>query len=319
MRDLRTRETPRIVCATCARTVTPYTVDLTASVWETNSRSERRDPSWRLSAPREIAYVEVRLVGVFTFFEIRSSFTPHLDLRGPADAAEARVTPLPFSFRQPTPTATPRTRRLLLVQREGGLARDWSRLLENAGIAVDRAGSGIEALAALERFEPDVALLDVMLPDGDGVELVQEVARRKPLLPIVVASSESAEQRVLGALRAGASGYVFSDDMEQRVVAVVEEAMRGGSPMSRPVARLLLEACRGHVEIGESATRLTRRERGVLSMLAEGHSYSEVGASLGVSENTVRSHVRSIYEKLGVSSKTEAVMAALRLGLVRVR
>ena len=78
------------------------------------------------------------------------------------------------------------------------------------------------------------------------------------------------------------------------------------------VARLLLEACRGHVGIGESATRLTRRERGVLSMLAEGHSYSEVGASLGVSENTVRSHVRSIYEKLGVSSKTEAVMAALR-------
>ncbi len=229
------------------------------------------------------------------------------------------MTPLPFSFRQPTPTATPRARRLLLLQRDGDLAEDWLQLLHQAGIVVERAATGAEALATLDVFQPEVALLDLMLPDVDGVELVQELARQRPGLPIVVASTESDEQRVLAALRAGAIGYVFSADMDQRVVAVVEEAMRGGSPMSRPVARLLLDACRGKVGSGETATRLTRRERGVLTMLAEGHSYSEVGHSLGVSENTVRSHVRSIYEKLGVSSKTEAVMTALRLGLVRVR
>jgi len=94
--------------------------------------------------------------------------------------------------------------------------------------------------------------------------------------------------------------------------------MRGGAPLSRPVARLLLQACRGTRRDRTPLPDLTRRENTVLGMLAEGKSYAEVGLRLGVSENTVRSHVRSIYEKLGVKSKTEAVIAALRLGLVRL-
>lgn len=229
------------------------------------------------------------------------------------------VTPLPFTFRKLTPSATPRVKRLLLQQRDAELARAWSGLLHTAGVSVKRVENSRDALSALDGFGPDAAVLDLVLPDGDGVELVREIARRDPQLPVVVVSAETDESRILAAIRAGASGYVFAQDMGERVVSVVEEALRGGAPLSRPVSRLLLHACRGPGDSTAPVPDLTRREQSVLGMLAEGKSYADVGTRLGVSENTVRSHVRSIYDKLGASSKTEAVMTALRLGLVRVR
>lgn len=228
------------------------------------------------------------------------------------------VTPLPFSFRQPTPSGTPRVRRLLLLQPDAEFARALSATLDTAHIAVTRVSTQAEALTALVQFAPDVALVDLMLPDGDGVELIAGLARLRPGLPIVVITSESDDARILAAIRAGASGYLFKADLGPRVVPVIEEAMRGGAPLSRQVARLLLQACRGISRDRASFPDLTRREHTVVGMLAEGKSYAEVGLRLGVSENTVRSHVRSIYEKLGVKSKTEAVIAALRLGIVRL-
>lgn len=228
------------------------------------------------------------------------------------------VTPLPFSFRQPTPSGTPGVRRLLLLQPDAEFARALSVTLHTALIDVTHVCTQGEALSALARFTPDVALVDLMLPDGDGVELIAAMSRLRQALPIVVLTSESEEDRILAAIRAGASGYLFKADLGARVVPVIEEAMRGGAPLSRPVARLLLQACRGTRRDRATLPDLTRRENTVLGMLAEGKSYAEVGLRLGVSENTVRSHVRSIYEKLGVKSKTEAVIAALRLGLVRL-
>lgn len=228
------------------------------------------------------------------------------------------MTPLPFSFRQPTPTGTARVRTLLLLQPDPEFARALSASLDAAQVGVTRVSTCAEALAALSQFLPDVALIDLVLPDGDGVELIAELARRQPTLPIVVVTSENDDARILGAIRAGASGYLFKDDLGPRIVAVIEEAMRGGTPLSRPVARLLLQACRGSGREKAATVDLTRRENTVVGMLAEGKSYAEVGLRLGVSENTVRSHVRSIYDKLGVRSKTEAVIAALRLGIVRL-
>lgn len=228
------------------------------------------------------------------------------------------MTPLPFSFRQPTPMGTARVRRLLLLQPDPEFARALAATLDAAHVGVTRVSSSAEALSALSLFLPDVAMIDLVLPDGDGIELIAEISRRQPTLPIVVVTSENDDARILGAIRAGASGYLFKDDLGPRIVAVIEEAMRGGTPLSRPVARLLLQACRGSGRDKAASVDLTRRENTVVGMLAEGKSYAEVGQRLGVSENTVRSHVRSIYDKLGVRSKTEAVIAALRLGIVRL-
>jgi len=228
------------------------------------------------------------------------------------------VTPTPFSFRKLTPNPQPRVRRVLLIEDDLEFAQNIGPMLEEAELEVERVASKSAALAALTRFAPDVALVDLSLPDCDGTELIRDLCRERSGMPVVVVTQVSDEARILAAIRAGAAGYVFKADVGQRVVQVIEEALRGGAPLSRPVARLLLRVYRGGLPPEPAAPALTRRERSVLAMLAEGKSYAEVGLKLGVSENTVRSHVRSIYEKLGVSSKTEAVMTGLRLGLVRM-
>jgi len=131
------------------------------------------------------------------------------------------VTPLPFSFRQPTPSGTPRVRRLLLLQPDAEFARALSVTLQTAHIDVTHVSTQGEALSALARFGPDVALVDLMLPDGDGVELIAAMSRLRQGLPIVVLTSESEDDRILAAIRAGASGYLFKADLGARVVPVI--------------------------------------------------------------------------------------------------
>lgn len=227
------------------------------------------------------------------------------------------VTPVPFAFRLPTPLPTSKSRRVLIAQSDPAFAAELGAALGAAGYGVHQVSSRAEALAVAADLRPDVIILDLELPDG-GQPLIEELARRRPNVPVVVVTAVSEEARILTAIRAGAVGYIFKDDVGQRAVPIVEEAARGGTPLSRTVARLLLRAFRGNEPKASTHPDLTPREQGVLGMLARGKSYAEVGSMLGVSENTVRSHVRSIYEKLGASSKTEAVMIGLRIGLLRV-
>jgi DNA-binding NarL/FixJ family response regulator len=227
------------------------------------------------------------------------------------------VTPVPFAYRPPTPISTPKLRRILIVQSDaifGGIL--WEALTK-AGFGAHLTASRADASSVSTELRPDIVIADLELPD-DGLPLIEEFSRRRPSIPTIVVTAVADEGRILTAIRAGAVGYVFKDDVGQRAVAIVEEAMRGGTPLSRSVARLLLRTFRGEEPKVSTRVDLTPREQGVLGMLARGKSYAEVGATLGVSENTVRSHVRSIYEKLGASSKTEAVMIGLRLGLLRV-
>lgn len=228
------------------------------------------------------------------------------------------MTALPYSFRSPTPPSAPAVRRVLVVHADTEFAARLTSSLSDGGIASRTSRTRAESLAAFEELAPDVVLVDLALADACGIAFIREISARRPTLPIVVLTTERDEARILSAIRAGATGYVFQGEVESRVVTIVEEALRGGAPLSRPVARLLLQAFRGAELRPQGQPELTPRERTVLGMLSEGKSYAEVGTTLGVSENTVRSHVRSIYDKLGVSSKTEAVMAALRFGLLRV-
>lgn len=227
------------------------------------------------------------------------------------------VTPVPFAFRLPTPVPASKFRRVLVAQADAAFAAQLAEALGAAGFGVHTASSRLEAQALAAELRPDVVILDLELPD-EGQPLIEELARRRPNVPTVVVTAVTDEARILTAIRAGAVGYIFKDDVGPRTVAIVEEAIRGGTPLSRSVARLLLRAFRGDEPKSSPHPELTPREQGVLGMLAQGKSYAEVGSMLGVSENTVRSHVRSIYEKLGASSKTEAVMIGLRAGLLRV-
>lgn len=212
-------------------------------------------------------------------------------------------------------------RRLLVVEDDPRLGGALAQLLAASAFDAAIARSGTEAERLLSDGAFDAALVDLGLPDVDGVDLIGRLRARRPAMPVLVVTVVSLEAKILAALRAGACGYLYKEDLGLRLVDAVEEALEGGAPMSRDVARKLVE----HVRRGEEdasaaddprATALTDRERAVLEAFATGERYEDVARSLDMSVNTVRSHVRSIYDKLDVTSKTEAVVLAKRLGLL---
>jgi DNA-binding NarL/FixJ family response regulator len=181
-----------------------------------------------------------------------------------------------------------------------------------------RVVHGVRDAVAAVAFCADVVIVDLILPDGDGVDVISRLALGDPELPILVLSSVDNDTRVLGALRAGARGYLFKEDVAQ-LARSVDELRCGQSPMSAGVARLVLRELRSLPGAGGVAGvvqrgTLTTRELEVVEHLRRGLTYEEVGAALGVSTNTVRTYIRSVYEKLQVSTKTEAVLEVLRRG-----
>jgi DNA-binding NarL/FixJ family response regulator len=211
---------------------------------------------------------------------------------------------------------------VLFVEDDARYQRSIAALLPPSGLEVTFASAGREALRLLPSVNPDVCVVDLGLPDMAGDELIRALTRLRPGLPIVVLSVASSEAKIIGALRAGAAGYLLKEDAARLLTRAIDEALLGGAPMSTSVAQMVLSELRAvgaqKVSAAPGDERpLTRREIEIVEYLARGLSYGDVGTALGISANTVRAHIRSIYDKLVVASKTEAVMVALRLGLLQ--
>ncbi|HET8648122.1 MAG TPA: response regulator transcription factor [Vicinamibacteria bacterium] len=174
-----------------------------------------------------------------------------------------------------------------------------------------------EALPVLERDPPHVALVDIGLPGMSGIEGIRRLKQRHPDLPLLVLSVYEDDDRIFEALCAGASGYLLKKTPPARLLECVREAAGGGGPMSPEVARRVIALFREFRPPARVDYDLTPHEARLLGMFVRGHNYKTAAAELGVTVNTVSFHVRSIYEKLQVHSRTEAVAKALREGLVR--
>jgi len=172
------------------------------------------------------------------------------------------------------------------------------------------------ALPPLLARPPDVLLCDIALPGMSGIEGVRRLKAAWPELQALMLTVHSDDGHVFEAICAGASGYLLKDTPPERLVAAVRELAAGGAPMSSEVARRVLALVRTVAPPPASEHELTPREHDVLRALAEGHSYKTAAKALGMALDTVRYHVRSIYAKLHVHSKSEAVLQALRRGLV---
>lgn len=192
------------------------------------------------------------------------------------------------------------------------------RISQDAGFCVTHAvGTCNDIRALLQNEAPDVLLVDLGLPDGSGIDVIAEAVTRYPKLNVMVITVFGDERRVVGAIRAGAAGYLLKDDHASELVAAIHQLNDGGSPISPAIARHLIRVFR--TETGaedEGVQPLSAREQEVLSLAAKGFSYAEIAKVIGLSSNTVASYTKNIYKKLSVSSRAQAIYEASRLGLL---
>ncbi len=173
-----------------------------------------------------------------------------------------------------------------------------------------------EALEKIEHDPPDVALVDIGLPGMSGIEGIRLLKERRPDLVFLVLSVYDDDERIFDALCAGACGYMLKKTPPARLLESLREAVEGGSPMSPEVARRVIALFREIRPPERADYALTPHEKRLLKLFVEGHNYKTAAAELGVTVNTVSFHLRKIYEKLQVHSKSEAVAKALRDRLV---
>jgi DNA-binding NarL/FixJ family response regulator len=167
-----------------------------------------------------------------------------------------------------------------------------------------------EALAKIPREAPDVVLMDIELPKRSGIECVRELKRLLPKLPVMMLTAYDDPEKIFESLRAGACGYLLKRTSLVEVLDAIQEMHRGGSPMSTQIARRVVASLHQPTPT-TTASSLTEREEQILARLAKGFSNKEIADLLSVSLETVRTHLRHIYEKLHVHSRTEAVVKFL--------
>jgi len=178
-------------------------------------------------------------------------------------------------------------------------------------------GNCEDMLPQLESDKPDVILMDIGLPGMSGIEGTREVKKKRPATTVLVLSVYEDNDNIFQALCMGASVYLVKNTPPAQLIEAIKEAHEGGSPMSSSIARKVVNLFRKNLSGRmESDVHLTKRETEILTGLSNGHSYISVAETLFISVDTVRYHIRNIYQKLEVHSQSEAVSKAIRKGLI---
>jgi two-component system NarL family response regulator len=175
---------------------------------------------------------------------------------------------------------------------------------------VAEAANGIDALAAFEQHRPDVTLLDLRMPEMEGVEVVRQIRARDPQARVIVLTTYDTDDDIQRALKAGAKAYILKDIAAEALIRCIHDVLAGKTYLAPAAAARLAE--------GMTRVQLTPRELATLRLMADGRANKEIASALGISERTVKTHLGHLFGKLGVTSRTEAVRIASRRGLVRL-
>jgi DNA-binding NarL/FixJ family response regulator len=175
---------------------------------------------------------------------------------------------------------------------------------------VAEAGNGLEAIAAFERYHPDVTLLDLRMPVMEGVDAVRQIRERDPGARVIVLTTYDTDDEIAGALKAGAKAFVLKDIAADDLIDCIRTVLGGKTYLAPSAAAKLAE--------GVTRVQLTPREMATLRLMADGRANKEIASELKISERTVKTHLGHLFEKLGVTSRTEAIKVATRRGLVRL-
>ena len=214
------------------------------------------------------------------------------------------------------------TVRLMLADDHRMLREGLRRSLTDDGFdVVGEASDGEEAVRLAGDLLPDVVLMDVSMPDVDGVEATRRIRRLYPDIQVVMLTMHADESVIADALRAGAAGYLVKDCSIDEIAAAVRMAANEDADLSPELAGAMLDEVRRltpEPAIEESDKIITRREIDVLQLIADGCSTPEVAERLFISQKTVKNHLASIYQKLDARDRTQAVLQAVRMGIVRL-
>jgi DNA-binding NarL/FixJ family response regulator len=183
---------------------------------------------------------------------------------------------------------------------------------------VGEAHTGEEAVELCLREEPDVVLMDLSMPVMDGIAATRKILSLLPRTRILVLTVHTDEAHVFQGVKAGAQGYILKDCAPEDLAQAIRTVHTGGTIMSQDIARRMLTTFEGIRSDADFAPRLTERELGVVRAMAQGKSNKEIARSLGISEKTVRNHASNIYKKLHIFDRTQAVIYAVRKGLVNL-
>jgi DNA-binding NarL/FixJ family response regulator len=211
--------------------------------------------------------------------------------------------------------------RILLADDHNLFRQGVRRILETQPEmeVVAEASSGLEAVELARQHQPDVAVLDIAMPELTGIEATSQLLRHSPKTAVLILSMYSDERYVMRAVRAGARGYLLKDTLEEGLIEAVQHLINGQPFFSPSIQRILQEAhardLLGH-KVDDRYELLTERERQLYHMLAEGQSNKEIAARLNLSLHTVETHRTRIMEKMGVHSIAELVLSAVRRGIV---
>jgi NarL family two-component system response regulator LiaR len=180
---------------------------------------------------------------------------------------------------------------------------------------VGEAADGVEAVEKALSLQPDVILLDLMMPRKDGLEAIKEIKQANPDARILVVTSFAEDERVFPAIKAGALGYLLKDSPPEMLVQAIYDVYRGESSLHPTIARKLIREINQPPDLPPTEEPLSKRELEVLRLVARGLSNLEIAADLVVSEGTVRVHVSNILTKLHLANRTQAALYALQEGL----
>jgi DNA-binding NarL/FixJ family response regulator len=187
---------------------------------------------------------------------------------------------------------------------------------DDAVVVVGEAGSGEEAVAQVVQLEPDVVFMDVRMPGISGIEATKQIRKAHPATKVILITIDESRGAISEAIQAGVSGYLLKDASADALVDAAKQAVEGRAVIHPQLTKTFIEEVQ-HVEDAPATTPLSKREREILQMVANGSTTKEVARDLGISPHTVKTHLERIFEKLGANDRAQAVAIAIRTGLVQ--